>query len=99
MKKNKGIRNPNGYGSVYEVKGNRRKPWRARVTTGWELNKETGNLKQELKIIGSYATKREAVDALAKYNTEKYNLDTLDLTFAEVYEKWSETKFPFVSYP
>jgi len=27
---------PNGYGSVYKLSGNRRKPWAARVTDGWE---------------------------------------------------------------
>ena len=33
---------PNGYGSVTKLSGNRRKPYLARVTLGWVINKETG---------------------------------------------------------
>ena len=29
------MKNPNGYGSVFKLTGNRRKPWCARVTVGW----------------------------------------------------------------
>ena len=39
------MRNPNGYGTVYKLSGNRRKPFIARVTVGWKtydrLTKET----------------------------------------------------------
>ena len=30
------MRQPNGYGSIYKLSGNRRKPWCVRVTQGWE---------------------------------------------------------------
>ena len=32
---------PNGYGSVYKLSGNRRKPWAARVTDGWVNDTKT----------------------------------------------------------
>lgn len=39
------MRNPNGYGTVYKLSGNRRKPFIARVTAGWKtfdrMTKET----------------------------------------------------------
>lgn len=36
---------PNGYGSVYRLPGNRRKPWCAAVTNGWETNGDTSKFK------------------------------------------------------
>ena len=29
------MRNPNGYGSVFKLSGNRRKPFAVRITKGW----------------------------------------------------------------
>ena len=37
------MRLPNGFGNVSKLPGNRRKPYRVRVTVGWELDTETGN--------------------------------------------------------
>ena len=37
------MRLPNGYGSVYKLSGKRRKPWAARVTTGWTFDEEAQN--------------------------------------------------------
>lgn len=39
---------PNGYGSVYKLSGNRRKPWAARVTDGWVNNPKTKKSKRLL---------------------------------------------------
>ena len=47
------MRNPNGFGCVYKASGNRRKPYIARITTGWD--EATG--KQLFKNIGSFITK------------------------------------------
>ena len=39
------IRRANGSGSVTKMKGrNRRKPYRVRITTGWEVDEETGKV-------------------------------------------------------
>lgn len=41
------MRLPNGFGNVSKLPGNRRKPYRVRVTIGWELDTETGINKQK----------------------------------------------------
>lgn len=89
------MRNPNGYGSVHKLPGNRRKPWRARVTSGWDID-ENGKQKQRYKTIGTYATQEEALKALADYNAHPYDVDT-SITFREIYEKWSAEKFRTIS--
>ncbi|MDO4331778.1 MAG: tyrosine-type recombinase/integrase [Eubacteriales bacterium] len=85
---------PNGFGSVYKLSGKRRHPWVAAKTFGWEINENTGKAKQIQRPIGYYATKQEAMTALVNYNENPYDLDTNNITFAEVYEKWSEGYFP-----
>lgn len=85
------MKNPNGYGSVYKLSGNRRKPWAVRVTTGWKDGK------QLYKMLGYYKTRPEAVLALAEYNRNPYDIDLQALTFAEVYEMWSKDHFKKVS--
>lgn len=86
------MKNPNGYGSVFKLGGNRRKPWCARVTVGW-----TDEGKQQYKNIGYYEERSEAMIALAQYNNDPYDLDSNKITFGEIYEKWSEEKFPKIS--
>ena len=86
------MRLPNGYGGVSKLPGNRRNPWRARVTIGCELL-PTGKTKQLYKSIGYYPTRKAALEALADYNKNPYDLAQDQLTFKEVYEKWSEEHF------
>lgn len=86
------MKNPNGYGSVFKLSGNRRKPWCARVTIGW-----TDNGTQKYKNIGYFEERADAMIALAQYNNDPYDLDNDKITFAEVYAKWSEEKFPKIS--
>lgn len=50
---------PNGFGSVYKLSGNRRKPYRAIVTERWQI--DTGKWKQKRKTIGYYESKKEAL--------------------------------------
>lgn len=84
---------PNGFGSVHKLSGNRRKPWRARITDGWEYNKEKDKMVQIYKTVGYYATRQEALTALADYNKAPYDLDTDGITFSEMYDKWTEEYF------
>ncbi len=72
------MKRANGTGTVYRLKGRRRRPWiaqRGRVT------------------IGYYETKKDALLALDKLTgrvvTEKYNM-----TFAEVYDSWLAERRP-----
>ncbi|MCP1223894.1 tyrosine-type recombinase/integrase [Sebaldella sp. S0638] len=82
------MRNPNGYGSVHKLSGKRRKPYAVQVTTGWD---EEG--RQIRKYLSYHTSKSEAMRALAKYNDNPYDLDNISVTFAEIYNRWSELKF------
>ena len=68
----KTLKRANGMGSVYKLQGRRRKPWAAA---------KSGTL------IGCYATKTEALEALEKLAgvniSEQYNM-----TFTQVFERW-----------
>lgn len=87
-KKRKGMKLPNGYGSITKMSGRRRKPWRVRVTSGW-----TDEGKQIYKNIGTYATRAEAMDALASWNVnphsnaEKAKRDAIaqGMSFTDIY--------------
>lgn len=86
------IRNPNGYGSVVKLSGNRRKPYCARKTTGWN---DKGH--PIYKVIGYYAKKYEAMVALAEYNRNPFDIDLAKITLKELFEKWSERDFKKMS--
>ena len=81
------MRLPNGYGSVHKLPGNRRRPWRARVTTGW-----TPEGKQLFYTVGYYATQKEALMALAAYREHPIG-EKRDITLGEIYERWSEREY------
>lgn len=82
------MRLPNGYGSVTKMSGKRRKPWRVRVTVGW-----TPEGKQIYKNIGTFATRKEALEALTEWNAtplgkaEKVKKEQTKqgMTFADMY--------------
>lgn len=84
---------PNGFGSVYKLSGNRRNPYVAKKTKGWEIDPNTGKSKQLYITIGYYPTRKEALTALVEYNRDPYDLHHATITFEEVYERWSETYF------
>lgn len=90
---------PNGFGSVFKLSGKRRKPYAARKTDKWIIDETTGKSKQLYINIGYYATREEAMIALADYNANPYDIKTDTITFAEVYEKWSDEYFPTLSNP
>lgn len=79
---------PNGYGSITKLSGKRRKPWRVRTTKGW-----TEDGKQLYNNIGTFATRAEAMDALAQWNVnphsnaEKVKREQIvqGMTFTDVY--------------
>lgn len=88
---------PNGFGSVYMLSGNRRNPWVARKTIGWKQIPEKKRSYPIYEIIGTYPTSVKAMEALVDYNKDPYDLHTATITFAEIYDKWSEKKFEEVS--
>ncbi len=85
------MRLPNGYGNISKLSGNRRKPWRVRKTIGWDIVDDT--LKQRYINIGYYATRKEAMIALAEYNENPYDIKASKVTLEEIYEKWSAEKY------
>lgn len=87
---------PNGYGSVYRLSGNRRKPWAVRITVSRKEDKE-GKIHWKYKYLGYYESQSEALIALAHYNENPYDMDANKTTFAEVYEKWSAEHYPKIS--
>ena len=87
---------PNGYGSVYKLPGNRRKPWAVRITVSRKEGKD-GKTHWKYKYLGYYETQSDALVALAHFNENPYDLDANKITFAEVFEKWSAEHYPKVS--
>lgn len=85
---------PNGYGSVTKLSGNRRKPYLARVTLGWITDEQTGKSVQNRVPIGTFKTKKEALQALAEYGANPYDIQNNNLTLSELYQKWTEAYFP-----
>lgn len=80
------MKQPNGCGSIYKMSGHRRRPWRVRVTKGWN---EEG--KQIYFNVGYFATKKEGLIALSNYLENPYDIEKT-ITFSELYEKWFKEK-------
>ncbi len=81
------MRKPNGYGSVFKLKGNRRKPYAVRVTDKWEIKGNTAV--QKYKYLGYYSNSRDAEIALAEYNKYSHT-DADDITLAQLWDLWYE---------
>ena len=79
------MRNPAGFGSVRKLSGNRRKPYQALVTVGWEDGR------QKQKTIGTFPSRKEAMQALAEYNNDPSVFDTSAMTFADLYNEYTKT--------
>lgn len=75
----------NGGGSIFKIGGKvkRRKPWRVRVTIGWN-----DNGKQLFKDLGCFPTRKEAENCLNEYLKNDYNVNFHNITLSEVYDKW-----------
>jgi len=85
------MRNPSGYGSVYKLGGRRRKPWAVRITVGHV------DAHYKYKYLGYYATKSEAMIALAEYNKDPYDVTGQKLTLCQVFDRFIEAQRPKVS--
>ena len=83
------MKRANGDGSVYKLGGKRRKPWAARVTVGWNLDPNTGQIRQVYQSIGTFATRPEAETALNSFLQNPYDIEKHKITFSGVYDLWS----------
>lgn len=84
---------PNGYGSVSKLSGKRRKPYVARVTTGWEYDEEKETFKQLRPSLGTFAKRSEALSALAEYHKDPYDIKKWCTTVEQLYCSWTEKYF------
>lgn len=75
------MKNPNGYGTVTKLSGNRRKPY---------IVKEGMSGKQ--KPIGYAATREEGLVMLARYNKAPWDIEAEKITFRELYGLWAEKR-------
>lgn len=83
------IRNPNGYGTVAKLSGQRRRPYIVKKTIGWN---DKGHPIYD--IIG-YAETREAGNImLAEYNRDPWDVDRVKITLQELFDIWKEKKAP-----
>lgn len=83
-----GKRNPNNYGCVTKLKGNRSRPWVIKVT----VYDEDGHSKQ---IPIDYAeTEEKGNIILAEYNNNPWNIDRNKVTLVELYNRWAKMKLP-----
>lgn len=83
-----GRRNPNGYGCVSKLAGNRTRPWVVRVT----VYDEEGHGRQV--VVGYEETEEKGNILLAKYNDNPWNIDREKVTLAILYQHWLELKAP-----
>ena len=82
----------NKMGSISKMKDTpRRRPWRVRVTTGWEFDEVLMKQKQVQKVLGYYATQQEAMKALSSYLDSPFDIDVLTVTFDECYTEASRS--------
>ena len=82
------MRNPNNYGTIKKLSGNRRRPYMVGVNP--KIN-DKGTYTYE--ILGYFEDRTEAMIALAEYNKNPVDLTNKDITFEEVYNLWFEDKF------
>lgn len=75
------MKNPNGYGTVTKLSGNRRKPW---------IVKEGISGRQ--KPIGYTATKEEGMILLAQYNNDPWDIEADKSTLQELFDLWEEKR-------
>ena len=75
------MRLPNGYGQVCKLAGNRRRPYMARKTINYT---DTGRALYH--VVGYYATRADALTALAVFNQSPAPVPCV--TLANVYKSW-----------
>lgn len=87
----------NGYGSITKLSGKRRKPWMVRITEGRTYDEEKDDFKLNRYVLGYYATRKEALDALITYNKNPYSLAANTFTFGEIYDIWKKENYSGLS--
>jgi integrase len=89
-KKNRRMKLPNGFGSIKKFSGSRRRPYVAFPPTKKDEFSIDG-IPPTKKSLGSFATYQEAYDCLLEFNKLPYNEKYARATFAEIYDKYTDT--------
>lgn len=87
---------PNNYGTTYKLSGSRRRPWIARKLVGKVPDHDKKRMVPQYVTIGYYATRTEALNALAAVNADPNDPKLRRKTVSDVYEAWSAEHFPKV---
>lgn len=86
------MRLPNGFGTVYKLSGNRRKPYIARKTIGWDKDG-----KQKYFTVGYFKNRLDGLNALAAIQISPCMEEIQNLSFKNLYSSWSKKKFKSIS--
>ena len=76
---------PNGYGSVTKLSGKRRRPYMARISAGFEFDPVKDDYVQKRLVLGYYATREEALSALADYSKNPFPIQESRLTVRQLW--------------
>lgn len=93
------MKRANGTGTIVKLKGNRRKPWFAKTTTGY---KENGIAIQKAICNANgdkyFSTRSEAEEALLWWNKNHGNVkvNKLSYTFKQLYDEWENIFIPTI---
>lgn len=87
---------PNKYGTITKLSGKRRKPYCARKYAGEVWDEDKQRIQYRYISVGTFSTRREALDALAKANADE-NYAKEAISFGAVADKWLEEKRPEIS--
>lgn len=88
---------PNGYGSVTKLTGKRRRPYMARITDGRVYDELSQGYKLNRRVLGYYATKKEALQAIAEYNKKPFAVSDNTITFGQIYDRWRQRHYQNLS--
>ena len=83
------MKNPNGYGTVVKLSGNRRRPFAVRKTIGWNDKGHPIYLP-----VGYTKTREEGMILLAEYNKSPWDVDAEKTTLKSLWELFKEKKLP-----
>lgn len=91
------MKRPNGSGGIRKLTGHRRHPYQVVVSAGHEIRDNKICIKQA--SLGCYATRKEALEALAEWQTSHLRADMRHTTVADVWKRIepyiSKSQIPF----
>lgn len=79
------MKRPNGSGGIRKLAGRRRHPYQVVVSSGHEIRDNKIVVRQT--SLGCYATRKEALEALAEWQTNHLRVDLRYMTVEDIYKK------------